>query len=72
MLDVTNGSTANGAKMQIWACTPGQGDAAQHFTVTSDKHIQLAGKTQCLDLSGGSLTSGSQVRFIHCAYHPYF
>ncbi|KAJ7806991.1 hypothetical protein B0H14DRAFT_1541165 [Mycena olivaceomarginata] len=65
-LDVTNGSTANGAKMQIWACTPGQGDAAQHFTVTSDKHIQLAGKTQCLDLSGGSLTSGSQAQIWLC------
>jgi hypothetical protein len=60
--DVTNGSTANGAKLQIWSCTPGAGDAAQHFTVTADKRIQWAAHTtECLDLTGGSLTSGNQV-----------
>ncbi|KAJ7884509.1 ricin B lectin domain-containing protein, partial [Mycena leptocephala] len=67
-LDVTNGSTANGAKLQIWSCTPGAGDAAQHFTVTADKRIQWAAHTtECLDLTGGSLTSGNQVQMWACA-----
>jgi len=65
-LDVTNGSTTNGAKMQIWACTPGAGDAAQRFSVTSGKSIQWVGKTECLDLSGGRLTSGNQVQMWTC------
>ncbi|KAJ6516577.1 ricin B lectin domain-containing protein, partial [Mycena vitilis] len=59
-LDVTNGSTANGAKMQIWACTPGAGDAAQHFTVTSANQIQWTNQAKCLDLTDGSLASGNQ------------
>jgi hypothetical protein len=62
VLDVTNGSTANGVKMQIWACTPGAGDAAQHFTVTSANQIEWANTAECLDLTDGSLTSGNQVR----------
>ncbi|KAJ7669455.1 ricin B lectin domain-containing protein, partial [Mycena polygramma] len=65
-LDVVDGNSANGAQMQIWSCTPGAGDAAQHFTVTADSHIQWAGKTKCLDLTGGSLTSGSRVQMWDC------
>ncbi|KAJ7686198.1 ricin B lectin domain-containing protein, partial [Mycena rosella] len=61
-LDVTGGSTTNGVKMQIWACTPGAGDAAQHFTVTSSKQIQWTNFNECLDLSGGSLASGNRVQ----------
>jgi hypothetical protein len=48
--------------MQIWACTPGQGDAAQHFTLTSASQIQWANTAECLDLTNGVLTSGNQVR----------
>jgi peptidoglycan/xylan/chitin deacetylase (PgdA/CDA1 family) len=66
-LDVTNGSTANGVKMQIWACTPGQGDAAQHFTLTSANQIQWANTAECLDLTNGALTSGNQVQMWACA-----
>ncbi|KAJ7451576.1 hypothetical protein FB451DRAFT_1186111 [Mycena latifolia] len=66
-LDVTGGSTTNGAKMQIWSCTPGAGDANQHFTVTSSKSIQWANTAECLDLTGGSLTSGNQVQMWGCA-----
>jgi len=64
-LDVTGGSTTNGVKMQIWACTPGAGDAAQHYTVTSDNRIQWT--SECLDLTGGSLASGNQVQMWACA-----
>ncbi|KAJ7451566.1 ricin B lectin domain-containing protein [Mycena latifolia] len=66
-LDVTGGSTTNGAKMQIWSCTPGAGDANQHFTITSGKSIQWANTAECLDLTDGSLTSGNQVQMWGCA-----
>ncbi|KAJ7146651.1 hypothetical protein C8R44DRAFT_864390 [Mycena epipterygia] len=65
-LDVTGGSTTNGIKMQIWACTPGGGDANQHFTVTADNRIQWT-NDECLDLTDGSLTSGNQVQMWACA-----
>ncbi|KAJ7249759.1 ricin B lectin domain-containing protein [Mycena haematopus] len=65
-LDVTNGSSSNGVKMQIWSCTPGVGGANQHFTVISNKHIQWVGKSLCLDLTAGILTSGNQVQMWAC------
>ncbi|KAJ7635001.1 hypothetical protein FB45DRAFT_478962 [Roridomyces roridus] len=66
-LDVTGGSTTNGVKMQIWACTPGQGDTAQHYTITSDNRIQWTNENECLDLTDGSLASGNQVQMWACA-----
>ncbi|KAJ6503055.1 ricin B lectin domain-containing protein, partial [Mycena vulgaris] len=40
-LDVPNGNTTDGVKLQIWACTPGLGDANQQFFyLTSDQNIQ--------------------------------
>lgn len=63
-LDVTNGSTANGNKMQIWAC--GNNNANQQFSVTSDKRIAWTGKGECLDLTGGSLTSGNAIQMWQC------
>lgn len=66
-LDVTNGSTANGVKMQIWSCTPGAGDAAQHFTVASGGNIQWANTAECLDLTDGSTASGNQIQMWGCA-----
>ncbi|KAJ7080228.1 ricin B lectin domain-containing protein, partial [Mycena epipterygia] len=64
---VTGGSTTNGVKMQIWACTPGAGDANQHFTVTADNRVQWAGTDECLDLTDGSLAAGNQVQMWACA-----
>ncbi|KAF7319735.1 hypothetical protein MKEN_00755700 [Mycena kentingensis (nom. inval.)] len=66
-LDVTNGNTANGAKFQIWTCTPGQGGAAQHFTVTADKTIQWTGQGKCLDLTNGSTASGTVQQTWDCS-----
>ncbi|KAJ7848544.1 carbohydrate-binding module family 13 protein, partial [Mycena leptocephala] len=66
-LDVMGGSTTNGVKMQIWSCTPGAGDGAQHFTVTADNRIQW-NTAECLDLTGGSLTKVcNQVQMWACA-----
>ena len=58
------GSKGDGNVMQIWACTPGQGDAAQHYTITSTNRIQWSGKNECLDLTDGSLQSGNRVCFV--------
>ncbi|KAJ7190229.1 hypothetical protein GGX14DRAFT_606290 [Mycena pura] len=67
-LDVTNGSTTNGVKMQIWTCTPGNtGDLNQQFTVTSAHAIQWTGKSECLDLTDGSLASGNQIQMWACS-----
>ncbi|KAF7310040.1 Glycoside hydrolase/deacetylase [Mycena indigotica] len=66
-LDVKDGNTANGAKMQIWTCTPGQGNAAQHFTITAAKTIQWSGQTKCLDLTEGSLATGNQIQTWDCS-----
>ncbi|KAJ7089318.1 hypothetical protein B0H15DRAFT_949292 [Mycena belliarum] len=66
-LDVIDGSTANGAKMQIWSCTPGSGNANQRFTVTAGRNIQWVNKGKCLDLSDGSLASGNQVQMWGCS-----
>jgi hypothetical protein len=60
-LDVTNGSTANGNKMQIWACT---GGVNQQITYTTDHRLAWTGKGECLDLTDGSLTNGNQVRWV--------
>jgi len=63
-LDVTNGSTVNGAKMQIWDCTPG--DINQEFTVTGDDRIAWTNEHECLDLTDGILTAGSQAQMWKC------
>ncbi|KAJ7190226.1 ricin B lectin domain-containing protein, partial [Mycena pura] len=64
-LDVTNGSTANGVKMQIWSCNTGSTN--QQFTTTSAHAIQWTGKGKCLDLADGSLTSGNKIQMWACS-----
>ncbi|KAF7317833.1 Glucooligosaccharide oxidase [Mycena kentingensis (nom. inval.)] len=66
-LDVTDSNTANGAKLQIWTCTPGQGGTAQRWTITSDKTIQWSGKAKCVDLTNGSTASGSVQQTWDCS-----
>jgi hypothetical protein len=61
-LDVTNGSTANGSKMQIWACT--DGDINQQFSITEDNRIAWTNKGECLDLTNGVSTPGNQVSLL--------
>jgi hypothetical protein len=58
-LDVMNGSTANGVKLQIWECT--KNDSNQQFTVTGDDRIAWAGKGECLDLTDGNISAGTPV-----------
>ncbi|KAF8139262.1 ricin B lectin domain-containing protein [Mycena galopus ATCC 62051] len=66
-LDVPNGNTTNGVKLQIWACTPGVGDANQQFVFfSSDQNIQWINEDMCLDLPDGNPASGTQIQMWAC------
>lgn len=58
-LDVPNGSTANGVKLQIWTCAAG--NTNQLFTNTRGQ-IEWAGKGKCIDLTDGKSVNGNPVR----------
>jgi hypothetical protein len=66
-LDVRDGSTANGAKLQIWAC--GSTNANQRFahsggdvlTIPDDRISWATHPGKCVDLTGGRLSNGNQV-----------
>ena len=60
ILDVTNGNTANGNKMQIYTCSAG--NVNQGFSVTTDNRIAWTNHGECLDLTDGSLANGNPVR----------
>ncbi|KAJ7710462.1 ricin B lectin domain-containing protein [Mycena rosella] len=66
---VTNGNTANGTKLQIWACT--SGDANQQlFFDAAQQTIQWMNEDMCVDLTDGSLANGNQVQMITCDHDP--
>ncbi|KAF7301003.1 hypothetical protein MIND_00663700 [Mycena indigotica] len=65
-LDVTNGNTANGAKLQIWTCAAGN---TNQQWVSSDwvtSHITWANNNKCVDLTDGDSTDGKQVQIWDC------
>jgi glucosylceramidase len=62
-LDVKDGSTANGNRLQLWDCT--EGDTNQQFTVgNSGSQIKWAGTGKCVDLLNGSGADGNPVSFL--------
>ncbi|KAF7296088.1 putative carbohydrate-binding module family 13 protein [Mycena kentingensis (nom. inval.)] len=71
-LDVVDGSTANGAKLQIWTCadnnsnqlwiTPGSSDAAEPGSF----QLMWANKGKCVDLTGGDFAPGTQLQVWDC------
>ncbi|KAJ7193633.1 ricin B lectin domain-containing protein [Mycena pura] len=68
-LDVTNGVDADGTKLQVWACTPG--DTNQDFSFTDVRDgtmIQWFGATSkvCVDVTDGIITDGNQVQVWDC------
>lgn len=63
-LDVTNGNTTNGNKMQIYTCNAG--NVNQEFSVTADNRIAWTNHGECLDLTGGSLANGNAVQMWAC------
>ncbi|KAJ7628943.1 hypothetical protein FB45DRAFT_919611 [Roridomyces roridus] len=66
-LDVTNGATADGTKMQIWTCT--SGNTNQMWTLSGNT-IQWKGKSSCLDLTGGTQTDGNPIQIWTCTGGP--
>jgi hypothetical protein len=58
-LDVPNGSTANGVKLQIWTCA--DGNTNQLFQAHG-RQFQWKGTGKCLDLTDGNSTIGNPVR----------
>jgi gluconolactonase len=60
-VDVTNGSSTNGTRVQLWACN---GGAAQQWSVRDDGSIAALGK--CLDVAAASTANGAAVRIYDC------
>ncbi|KAJ7264782.1 ricin B lectin domain-containing protein, partial [Mycena rebaudengoi] len=63
-LDVPNGSTTNGVKLQIWTCAAG--NTNQLFQVHRQQ-VEWSGKGKCLDLTDGNSTIGNPIQLWDCA-----
>ncbi|KAJ7937626.1 ricin B lectin domain-containing protein [Mycena leptocephala] len=68
-LDVTNGNTASGTKLQIWACKPGDANQ-QLFFNSAHETIVWPNEDMCVDLTDGSLANGNQVQMVSCNQDP--
>ncbi|KAJ7876439.1 ricin B lectin domain-containing protein [Mycena leptocephala] len=64
-LDVTDGNTAIGTKLQIWACTPGDTNQELGFN-SAHQTIEWAIGNMCVDLTDGSLANGTQAQMVPC------
>lgn len=60
-LDVDNAGTADGTRVQIYACNS---SAAQRWTVSADGTLRALGK--CLDVSGGGTADGTRIQLWTC------
>ncbi|MGV9952287.1 lectin [Streptomyces cellulosae] len=60
-LDVDNAGTADGTRVQIYACNS---SAAQRWTVPADGTLRALGK--CLDVSGGGSLDGTRIQLWTC------
>ncbi|HEV2784159.1 MAG TPA: lectin [Actinophytocola sp.] len=60
-VDVDQGSTANGTKIQIWDCN---GSAAQQWTLASDGSVRALGK--CMDVDHSGRTNGTKIHLWDC------
>ena len=61
-LDVSGGSTAAGARIQLWDCN---GGTNQSFTVTASKQLMVYGN-KCLDGAGRGTANGTLVQIWDC------
>ncbi|KAF7354293.1 hypothetical protein MVEN_01117600 [Mycena venus] len=68
-LDVPNGSTANGVKLQIWTCTAGNTNQLfqVHASSNGASQIEWSGKGKCMDLTDGKSVSGNPIQLWDCA-----
>ncbi|ESK95929.1 macrofage activating glycoprotein [Moniliophthora roreri MCA 2997] len=64
-LDVTNGSTADGTKLQIWTCSNNR-NPNQQFYYTGDLHLAWTNHGKCLDLTNGSTDDGNRPQLWSC------
>jgi len=64
-LDVTDGSTANGVKLQIWSC--GTNNANQKFSYSGDYRLSWVNHGKCVDLTDGKLTDGNRIQLWSCS-----
>ncbi|KAK7055577.1 ricin B lectin domain-containing protein [Favolaschia claudopus] len=64
-LDVPNGSTANGVKLQVWDCVPGNTNQLFKFH-PGVSQIEWNGKGKCVDLTDGKSTSGNPLQLWDC------
>ncbi|MFJ6198061.1 ricin-type beta-trefoil lectin domain protein [Micromonospora sp. NPDC092111] len=60
-LDVTDGSTADGALAQLWTCSGGPN---QQWSRAADGTLRALGK--CLDVAGGGTADGTKVQLWTC------
>ncbi|KAJ6600671.1 ricin B lectin domain-containing protein [Mycena sp. CBHHK59/15] len=63
-LDVPNGSTANGVKLQIWTCAAGN---TNQLFQNHRGQIEWSGTGKCIDLTNGSSTNGNPIQLWDCA-----
>lgn len=59
-VDVSNGGTADGTKIQLWTCV---GNSAQQWTRNGQTWRALG---KCLDVSGGGTANGTKVQLWTC------
>jgi len=67
-LDVTNGVTTNGNKLQVWDCFSGNTNQEFDYTQYGDNHIRWKG-SKCVDLTNGLMTNGNTVQIWDCYYN---
>jgi hypothetical protein len=63
-LDVTDGNTADGVRLQIWTCFPGSQN--QQFYYTNDNHLAWTNHGKCVDLTDGKLSDGNPIQLWQC------
>ena len=66
-MDVTNGATANGTRIQLWDCN---GTGSQEWRWRSQTSIVNPQSGRCLDITGGSVTDGSPLDIWDCNGTP--
>src|SRR5882757_7207171 len=62
-LDVSGGSTANGAKIQLWDCN---GTGAQQWAANAAQDIVNPQANKCLDATGPSSADGTPLQIWSC------
>jgi chitinase len=62
-MDVTGAGTANGTKVQIYAC---KGTSAQAWTVGANNSLVNTNSGKCLDATGQSSADGTRLQIWSC------